>query len=195
MALGRSVASPLVLLLAATLGASVALAEPPMRAAPEVEGLARGLICAPPSGGRRDAPDTVAGWIHVPDLHVEILVEGSTAPALLHTGFGVRYRLAGTAFRRVRYQVEHPPMPPAGITRQSWESLVAPGIDEQVFFQFDLPEELLPGDWSFAAFDGDRELFHAGFQVVDPARVPELAALCRGVNMLSVSPSDPDAAG
>ncbi|HHX89405.1 MAG TPA: DUF3859 domain-containing protein [Paracoccus sp.] len=173
-----------------------ATAEPEMRLAPEVAGLVRGLICAPPEGGRREAPDTSAGWIHVPATPIEILQEGATAPALLGTGFGVRYTLEGAgAPLPVRYIVGHPPLPPAGITRQSWESFVLPGTPEQGFFQFDLEQELQPGSWSFAAQSGSRELFHVTFDVVAPETVPHLTGLCRGANLLAVSRISPGGSG
>jgi len=171
-------------------------AEPDLRLGPGVGNLTRGLICAPPEGGRRDAPDTASGWIHVPDQPIEIRVESTTAPALLGTGFGVRYVLQGGAFPvPVRYTVTHPPLPPEGVTRQSWESLVMPGMPEQVFFQFDIEEELQPGRWSFTAHSGATELFHAGFDVVPPETVPHMTALCRGGDLLAfsrISPGVPD---
>lgn len=181
--------------------ATPATGEPGMRLAPEVAGLVRGLICAPPEGDRREAPDTAAGWIHVPAAPIEILQEGFTAPALLGTGFGVRYILEGTILEGagaplpVRYTVGHPPLPPAGTTQQSWDSFVLPGTPEQVFFQFDIEEELQPGRWSFAAHSGTRELFHVAFDVVAPDTVPHLTGLCRGANLLAVSRTSPGGSG
>ena len=176
--------------------AEPATAEPGMRLAPEVVGLVRGLICAPPEGGRREAPDTSAGWIHVPAAPIEILQEGFTAPALLGTGFGVRYILEGAgAPLPVRYTVGHPPLPPAGTTRQSWDSFALPGTPEQVFFQFDIEDELQPGSWSFAAHSGPHELFHVAFDVVAPDTVPHLTGLCRGANLLAVSRIPPGGSG
>lgn len=173
-------------------------AEPALRLGPGVVELTRGLICAPPEGGRRDAPDTASGWIHVPDQPIEIRVEGTTAPALLGTGFGVRYVLEAGASPvpvPVRYTVIHPPLPPDGMTRQSWESLVMPGMPEQVFFQFDIADELQPGHWNFTAESGATELFHAAFDIVPAETVPHLAALCRGGDLLAfsrISPAAPD---
>jgi len=170
-------------------------AEPALRLGPGVEALTRGLICAPPEGGRRDAPDTASGWIHVPDNPIDIRVEGVVAPALLGTGFGLRYLLEGAGAMPVpvRYTVEHPPLPPEGLTRQSWESLAMPGVPEQVFFQFDIEDELQPGRWSFTAHSGETELFHAGFDVVPPDTVPHLTGLCRGDDMLAFSRISPGA--
>lgn len=165
--------------------AGTALAEPELRLSPDVAELTRGIICAPPPAGRREAPDTAFGWIHVPDESITIRREASTVPAVLGMGFGMRYRLHSKAPRLLRYVVEHPPMPPHGRTRQSWEGYAQ---DEEgwMFFQFDLEEELLPGTWSLSAHDGPQELFHAAFQVVEPEALPELAGLCGGEELLAL---------
>jgi len=176
-----------LLALAVAFSATGAMAEPPLRLSSQVIEFTRGLICAPPEGGRRDAPDTASGWIHVPDAPIRIRLEGTTAPALLGTGFGLRFLVDGDAPFAVRYVVHHPPMPPTGMIRQSWESVVMPGIPEQVFFQFDVEDELLPGAWSFTAESDGMELFHAGFDVVAPGQVPHLTGLCLNEDMLAFS--------
>lgn len=163
------------------------MAEPPLRLSAQVVEFTRGLICAPPEGGRRDAPDTASGWIHVPDAPIQIRLEGTTAPALLGSGFGLRFVFEGDVPMTVRYIVTHPPMPPSGMTMQGWDSVVMPGTAEQVFFQFDVEEELLPGAWSFTAQSGGVELFHAGFDVVVPEQVPHLIGLCQGGDLLAFS--------
>jgi len=173
------------LALAGAVWASAAIAEPPLRLSGRISEFTRGLICAPPDGGRRDAPDTTSGWIHVPDAPIHIRIEGTTAPALLGTGFGVRFTVVGDAPMAIRYDVHHPPMPPAGVARQSWESMVFPGEVEQVFFQFDIADELQPGPWSFTASSGGDELFHAGFDIVAAESVPHLSGLCMGGDLLA----------
>ena len=145
-----------------------------------------GLFCAPEETGRREAPDTMAGWVHVPDTPVEMVAEGRIAPAVLGLGFGVRFLRSGDDLRGIRFEVTHPPMTEAGITRQGWDSLSAGGEWDAIFFQFDLPEELVTGDWAFAAWLDGEELFHIPFTVVDPALAPDLADLCRGGAMLSL---------
>lgn len=186
---GRGARLPVVGLLAVflMLNAGPGSAEPALRLDAQVAELTRGLICAPPPAGRREAPDTAFGWIHVPDEPIVIRREGSVVPAVLGMGFGVHFRLHGDVPRLLRYVIEHPPMAPSGLSRQSWESLVENQSGEHVFFQFDLPEELLIGDWSFTAFDGTRELFHAAFRVVEPADLPQLARLCAGGALLALS--------
>lgn len=186
MAFPRTRLTAASVLLASLLLAAPARADLPLRFVPEVAELTRGLICAPPPAGRREAPDTAFGWIHVPDEPIVIRREGTTVPAVLGMGFGVHFRLQDDAPRLLRYVVEHPPMEPQGVTRQSWEALTQ-GQGERVFFQFDLAEELLPGFWSFTALEGTRELFHAAFKVVTAEEAPGLARLCEGDELLALS--------
>jgi hypothetical protein len=159
-----------------------------------IASLTAGLFCAPEDGDRRAAPDTMAGWIHVPDAPVAMVAEGQVAPALIGLGFGVRYTLrdGGDAF--VRYTVTHPPMPPTGITTQSWESFVASGSIDTTFFQFDVEDELQPGDWGFAASIDGTEIFNVGFTVRPAAELPGLLGLCQGGALLSLNQTDRAAA-
>lgn len=167
------------------------MAEPPLRLGAPVLELRRGIICAPPEAGRRAAPGTLSGWIHVPDSPLVMRAEGARVPAVLGMGFGVRFTLAGDQPYPLRYVVSHPPMPPGGEVEQVWHGLVAPGGPEQVFYQFDLVQELLPGRWSIAAFSGTQELFHAAFDVVTPETLPALADLCKGPGHLAFSQTAP----
>lgn len=173
--------------LALTAGLAAAALADGIRTAPGVTILERGLICAPPEGGRREAPDTAFGWIHVPDRPLDIRLQGAVAPARLGTGFGLRFSLDRDDPVLVRHVVTHPPMTDAGITEQAWESLVLPGLDEAVFFQFDIEEELVTGPWAFAAYDETGELYRVGFSVVPPATVPHLDELCTGGDLFAFS--------
>lgn len=173
----------------------VARADEHIVLSPLVTSLTAGLFCAPEDGDRRPAPDTMAGWIHVPDTPVEMVAEGQIAPALLGTGFGVRFTLAGTQAARMRYTVTHPPMPPSGMTAQSWETDVVAGFVDSAFFQFDYAHELQPGDWSFRASIGDQQIFDVGFTVRPAAQVPSLVGLCQGGAYLSLNQRSRAAAG
>jgi hypothetical protein len=178
----------LLLPLAASFGATTAVAEePPLRTSAKVAALERGLFCATPEGARRDAPDTEFGWIHIPDEPVAMRREGAVVPAVLGLGFGIDYTLAGSEPVLIRHVVEHPPMPPSRRVRQTWESWVIGGTPEVVFFQFDIDDELLPGRWTFTALDGDEEILHAAFDVVPPAAAPHLTALCSGAELLTLN--------
>ncbi len=166
-------------------GTGPALAEPRLFAEPGVV-IEAGLFCAADAADRRPAPDTVFGWIHVPDVPVSIILPGEmTAPAVLGLGFGVSFALGNMAPVDLTYVITHPPMPPAGTTRQSWVGRVQPGTVESVFFQFDIPEELLPGDWQIAALENGEAVFRAEFSVVPPEDAPHLAGLCGGPLLLT----------
>lgn len=162
---------------------------------PRVSTLVAGLFCAPPEGERRPAPDTIAGWIHAPDAPVEMIAEGQVVPAVIGLGFGVRYLRADDQDARVHYTVTHPPMPPSNLTEQSWDSPVSAGYIDSAFFQFDIEDELQPGDWSFRASIGGEQLFDVGFTVRPASELPHLAALCRGGTLLSFNQSARAAAG
>jgi hypothetical protein len=158
-----------------------------IRTAPEVALVRAGLFCAPPEGGRREAPDTVSGWTHIPDQPIEIIVETQVSPAVLGQGFGIEFLLDHDRPLPVLYEVTHPPMPPTGATRQSWSPdgpLIGGGA---LFFQFDEPEELVTGEWTFRALSGEVELASATFQVVSPAEAPQLTGLCRGTMLSSLT--------
>jgi hypothetical protein len=174
-----------------TLAAVLVLAAVPQGAAaeavlgPGVDWLVQGLFCAPDETGRREAPGTMSGWIHVPDTPVAMVTEGTVAPAVLGMGFGVRFQRSGADLAALRYEVRHPPMGPGAVTVQAWDSTSMGGAEDAIFFQFDVAEELVTGPWEFRAFEGGRELFRAPFAVVAPGTVPELAALCRSGMMMS----------
>lgn len=162
---------------------------------PRVADLVGGLFCAPPDGARRDAPDTMSGWIHVPDEPVVMFATGHEAPAVLGLGFGVRFRLTGAGDALVRYTVTHPPMPPTATTAQSWTSLLPAGNTDSAFFQFDTTNELQPGDWAFTIEADGEVMFTMAFTVRPPSDLPELAARCRDGSLLSFSPATRAAAG
>jgi len=191
--LAMTLASPA--LLAGLAFSTPAVAQDGVFLSDQVAALTAGLFCAPPEGERRPAPDTMAGWVHVPDDPVQMVAEGRVAPAVLGQGFGVRFALNADAPVMTRYTVTHPPMPPSGITAQSWDGLVRPGMTDTVFFQFDVPEELQPGPWTFSATADGLELFHVAFTVRPAADLPGLADLCRGGALLSLSRPDPAARG
>lgn len=176
------------------LAALLALAVAPQAAAeavvgPGVDWLVQGLFCAPAETGRREAPGTMSGWIHVPDAPVAMVAEGTVAPAALGMGFGVRFQRAGDGLTGLRFEVSHPPMGTGGVTVQAWESVSMAGEEDAIFFQFDMPEELVTGPWEFRAYEDGRELFRAPFTVVGPGAVPELVALCRPGAMMSALPA------
>jgi len=160
-----------------------------------VASLTAGLFCAPEDGARREAPDTLAGWIHVPEAPIELIAEGQVVPARIGVGFGVRYSLTDTSPTEIRYTVTHPPMPPSGQTSQSWNSFVSPGGLDTALFQFDYDEELQPGDWSFSASTEGEVLFTVEFTILPSVDLPSMAGLCGNASLLSSIPGTRAAAG
>ena len=155
-----------------------------------------GLFCAPAQTERRDAPDTMAGWVHVPVEPVEMVIQGQVAVAQLRTGFGVTYRLQPGLFGSVDFSVSHPPIPPSNVTEQRWQGYLDPGREDTVFFQFDIEEELQPGLWTISAAMQGETLFSVEFTVVAPESAPHLTDLCRAPVLMSMlSPTGPAAAG
>lgn len=183
------------LTLVAVVGAGSVQADPALRQSARVAELAFGLICPPPDGARRPAPDTMSGWVHVPSEPIERRAEGRRVPAVLGIGFGVWYLLSDTEALGVRYTVTHPPMPPEGVTTQSWDVTITPGNASSVFFQFDHVDEVQPGDWTISARAEGAEVFAVGFTVVPARDLPALAQLCAQDGLLSFSRSIRAAAG
>lgn len=171
-----------------------ALAEEGVRRADFVTSIVPGLFCAPPEGGRRDAPGTMSGFVHVPDEPVVMFAEGRVAPAALGMGFGVRFTVDAISPVLLDYRVTHPPMQPGNVTEQSWQGFVDPAVGESIFFQFDVPYEMQTGAWTIAAYLGETEVFSVDFTVVPAQQMPDALFQCRG-EMLSLIPQDPVAAG
>ena len=172
-----------------------ALAQVVGAVSPRVSDLVGGIFCAPAEGERRPAPDTIAGWVHIPASPIEMVAIGNEAPMVLGLGFGVRFVLEGGPASQVRYTVTHPPIPPGNQTAQSWDSVLVGGVQDSAFFQFDIPEEMQPGLWGFAVEADGEVLFTMQFTVRPAADLPVLAALCQGGALLSFSPETRAAAG
>ncbi|WP_372837190.1 DUF3859 domain-containing protein [Puniceibacterium confluentis] len=51
-------------------------------------------------------------------------------------------------------------------------------------YTFDLPEELVPGTWTFTASQNGRELYRAQFTVVPSSQAPQIASGCES-NLMS----------
>lgn len=159
-----------------------------IRMSAQISYLRAGLFCAPPEAGRREAPDTVSGWTHIPDQPIEILLETLISPAILGQGFGVEFLLSDEKPLTILYEVTHPPMAPAGATRQSWSPDGPVLGGGALFFQFDEPEELMTGTWTFRALSGADEVLSVVFEVVPASMAPQLTGLCRGTMLSSLIP-------
>ncbi|WP_323034614.1 DUF3859 domain-containing protein [Pararhodobacter sp.] len=178
-------------------GASLtaAQADTAIAQSPQVETLVPGLFCAAEERNQRAAPETIAGFVYEPVNPVAMVAEGQVVPAMIGLGFGVRFTLADAEDAALDYTVTHPPMPPGMVTVQRWGSTLTGGNVGTVFFQFDVPEELQPGDWSFAATRDGAPVFRVGFTVRPASELPALVGLCQGGSLLSLSQRSRAAAG
>lgn len=176
-------------------GAVTAAADTAITLSPQVTMLVPGLFCAPEDRNRRDAPDTLAGYVYEPLEPVEMVAEGQLVPAMIGLGFGVRFALSDTDNVALQYTVTHPPMPPSNTTVQRWDGSLQGGNIGTVFFQFDITAEMQPGDWNLSATRDGAPVFHVGFTVRPASELPGLVGLCQGGSLLSLSQTSRAAAG
>ncbi|MEC3861510.1 DUF3859 domain-containing protein [Mesobacterium sp. TK19101] len=133
------------------------------------------------TGESRPAPDTENGQVFLVDHAREVDIRGDTVPAILGFAFGIRYRLEpGVNLPPTRVIVTHPPLGAAGMTRQSWDFRPNPGDIAVSLFSFDMPYEMVPGDWSFLLTDGTRTYLERRFRVVPGDQMPWVFDLCQG---------------
>lgn len=148
------------------------------KVSPLIGRFAAGLTCSMDSLGRQTATDTVNGAVSLVDDQ-DFISTGRQVPAVLGLGFGVKAQLADPfAIRTVTISVTHPPMGPEGVMRQSWQMQLN-GIRTQLTsFRFEDAFELVIGDWTISAVQGDLTLYRVAFTVVPIADFPGLADLC-----------------
>ena len=166
---------------------AVALAQGSDRVTDAIGLLEAGVICAPPSIGTREAPDTVAGTTHVIEDVPPFVSTGRVVPAVLGIGFGVRAGMAGDVGQDgVTMTVTHPSFAQSGATEQSFTTYIGPQDTPGVtFYQFDYGYELALGEWVMTASVGDVMLYEVTFTVVSPTALPQLADVCGYEDLLS----------
>ena len=99
------------------------------------------------------------------------IIPGQEIPARLGSKFGLRYQLSGK-------QPGEPPLTllyltpgvvtPDGQRHDKFvvtQALSAAGQPDLVAFEFSEPHEVVPGEWHFMVFQGDRKLLEQRFQV------------------------------
>lgn len=144
-----------------------------------------GIFCAPTVVSTTPAPDTVAGVTNVIGAVPPLVSSGRNVPAVLGMGFGILSGARQKMLLDVLVVVTHPPMGDAGVTQQSYFSQITNTGESMTLYQFDFAYELVQGPWTITATQGDNLLFRAGFTVVPPEQVPELAGVCGYENLLS----------
>jgi Domain of unknown function (DUF3859) len=152
---------------------------------PRLSSFKAGIFCAPKVVGTAPAPDTVTGFTNIIDNTPPFVSSGRNVPAVLGMGFGVLAGSKDQMLLDVLIVVTHPPMGDTGVTRQSFYNEITSFGDSMTLYQFDYAYELVEGPWTITATQGDEVLFRAGFTVVPPAMVPELAGVCGYEGLLS----------
>ena len=152
---------------------------------PEIGLFEAGVLCAAEPVATQPAPDTIAGFINVIDGDPEFVSHGRLVPAVIGISFGVRSAAVAQEFPVVEIIVTHPPMGPDGVTRQSYLSDIGTTAPSMSFYAFEFDEELVLGDWTFTAMAGEEILWSAGFEVVSPRQISELAGICNYLDLLA----------
>lgn len=144
-----------------------------------------GIFCAPKVVSTEPAPDTLAGVTNVIEEVPPLVSSGRNVPAVLGMGFGILSGSKQGMLLDVLVVVTHPPMGDAGVTQQSYYTEITNAGESMTLYQFDYAYELVQGPWTITATQGDELLFRAGFTVVSPQQVPELAGVCGYEGLLS----------
>ncbi len=145
-----------------------------------------GIICPPPTVGSTPAPGTLAGTTHIIAEEPPFVSNARQVPAVLGLGFGIKAQsVAAAGIAPVTVIVTHPPMGDTNATVQSFQTSISGQDPSLTFYQFDYTYELARGPWTMTAHYGADVLFSVDFEVVDPARTPELAGVCGYLELLS----------
>jgi len=146
-----------------------------------------GLVCDLVISGSEPAPDTDVGEINIIGSDFNFTTNGTIVPAILGLSFGVKLRMHhGDEANDVVIKVKHPPLKNTGTTEQSWiTTLDSEGLSTQLY-TFDLPSELVTGDWTISAYKDDTLLYSVVFNVIEPQHAPVyLKQLCKGLDLYS----------
>ncbi|WP_106746031.1 DUF3859 domain-containing protein [Yoonia maritima] len=170
-----------LLILVPTLGS----ADPDMVSS-EIASIEIGIVCPPDPISVKPAPNTLAGTTHIIDESPPFVSNSQMVPAAYGVGFGVKsLARREEGLEGVTIAITHPPMGDSGTTMQSFGTRIS-GIDPSIsFYQFDYGYELQPGTWTMTALRNGKQLYAVTFEVVAPERLPELAAACGYIDLLS----------
>lgn len=146
--------------------------------------LRSGIICTPEIVAVEPSPGTVTGDVYLIEGEVPFVSTGQSVPAALGVGFGIKVS-ADPGVGLVEFHAHHPPMGPDGVTRQQFRSKdIGPDL-AQSYYHFDFDWEMVEGPWTFEGTQDGEVLFSVTFEVVPPSDLPELAAACGYVDLLS----------
>ena len=138
-----------------------------------------GVICDVDIEGQQPAPDTESGSLNIIGEAEGVDVVTRLVPAELGLTFGVRLGMEeGAVPLAGRVVVEHPPLDPSGVTRESWSAELLPGGALVSLYSFEAAHELVTGRWIFRFEAGGEVLSEQHFDVVDAAAVPAVMDAC-----------------
>lgn len=139
-----------------------------------------GVFCGNQPMDREPAPDTVAGWVHVPRGQVPFHWEGlREVPAAIGMGFGIRASATNGPIDNATIIMTRPG-PDGHPVQESWTSSFQTGATSFSFFRFDTPDELQPGPWDFQIYKDGKRLAQVGFTVLPAESRPGMVNACRG---------------
>jgi hypothetical protein len=161
--------------------ATSALAEPPLPVhSVEIAALEVGVFCALQPMDSMPAPDTASGWIHVPTSEIQFhWPDRQVVPAAIGLAFGVK---ATGQEPWSSVDAEARVTRPGRAAPETWKTGISYVGNSIAFFRFDTPDELIPGKWTIEVWDGETRLYHAEFEVVPAASLPDLVDACNATS-------------
>lgn len=132
-----------------------------------------GIYCKVDAEGRVDAPETELGYIQTMIAVPEFAFEQREVPARLGISFGILVT-SDHDIPQARMEVTRPGLSKPDI----WYSDFSAGGSEVRGFSFDFENELAPGVWLFAAYEGDQQLYSVEFEIVPGSELPGISSDC-----------------
>lgn len=133
---------------------------------------AYGYFCARDPSELIEAEGTVAGVVNLIEGVPPFIATGTTVPAQIGVGFGVHILVHPAFAGPVDLVIEHPPMGPDGVTRQTWTTDLRADDPDYLGYSFDRDYELLTGQWTITATTNGRLVYRASFDVVRASLMP-----------------------
>ncbi len=134
-----------------------------------------GFFCALEPVSRDLAEDTVSGDVALVDHSPVFIGPGPDVPARIGIGMGVNVQMQPGSGGPATVEVQHPPMGPNAVTRQTWQSTLSETDALYLGYSFDYPYELLTGRWTLSASANGRTVYAVTFNVVPASQMPWIA--------------------
>lgn len=149
-------------------------------AAAQVELVEAGVICPRPVTGQLlPAPGMEAGVIRLTEGDVAFDTTARRVPLIDLISFGFRATVGpDEPVQEVTVVITHPPMGERAVTRQEWETVIAPGQVKTSLFTFEVPHEKVPGPWTFGIEREGTRLLDVPFDVVPADGAGPVEAVC-----------------